>query len=155
MSTDALIQSDLERPTNDDGMPPDDADAESGASDDDEAAAVSQHDRSHRKRRRRRDAPHATNTPQRAFCLALATVVFFAVAIGLGAANFYSPLRCFGQHEHVAPTESRSVMVLASAFFACGTMSLVVVGFAIGMVLCCATILVKTARDCFASPRCL
>jgi hypothetical protein len=93
-------------------------------------------------------------------CLVFATVAFFAVAIGIGAANYYSPLMCFGQRYHIeevvhpTPTHHKdnraddrySWIVLASAFFACGTTSLVVVGLVVIGLVGCAGLSLRVSR---------
>lgn len=108
-------------------------------------------------RRRRDRGPRLTRADERrvSIYLAIATVVFFAAAIGLGAANYYSPLACFGQRHHIedadrprmTPTEQRhSWIVLASAFFACGTTSLVALGLIVVGVIGCASVSLRVSR---------
>ncbi|AJF98139.1 hypothetical protein TW95_gp1405 [Pandoravirus inopinatum] len=107
-----------------------------------------------RRRRRHLQGPRLTEGDERRVTLYLvaATVLFFAVSIGLGAANYYSPLACFGQRHHIEAVDrshmrrDHSWIVLASAFFACGTTSLVALGFVVVGVIGCAALSLRVSR---------
>lgn len=108
-------------------------------------------------RRRRRRSMRLTDADERRISLYLvvATVAFLVCAMGIGAANYYSPLACFGQRRHIdgadrpyaTPDDHRhSWIVLGSAFFACGTTSLVAVGFLIVGAIGCLTMGLRISR---------
>lgn len=105
-------------------------------------------------RRRRRQGPRLSEGDERRVTayLVIATILFFAVSIGLGAANYYSPLACFGQRHHIEVVDrahmrrDHSWIVLASAFFACGTTSLVALGLLVVGGVCCAALSLRVSR---------
>nr|UMO78880.1 hypothetical protein [Pandoravirus belohorizontensis] len=107
----------------------------------------------HRRRRRHR-GPRLSEGDERRVTvyLIIATILFFAVSIGLGAANYYSPLACFGQRHHIEVVDrahmrrDHSWIVLASAFFACGTTSLVALGLLVVGAVCCAALSLRVSR---------
>nr|UDO47731.1 hypothetical protein [Pandoravirus massiliensis] len=129
-----------------------------GGSDGDSDEGDAEQPRLHRVRRRRRRRPlQLTDADERRISLYLvvATVAFLVGAMGIGAANYYSPLACFGQRRHIdgadrpyaTPADHRhSWIVLGSAFFACGTTSLVAIGFLIVGAIGCFTLAVRISR---------
>lgn len=107
----------------------------------------------HRQRRRHRGPRLSQGDDRRVTVyLVIATILFFAVSIGLGAANYYSPLACFGQRHHIEVVDrahmrrDHSWIVLASAFFACGTTSLVALGLLVVGAVCCAALSLRVSR---------
>ncbi|WBR14417.1 hypothetical protein pkur_cds_242 [Pandoravirus kuranda] len=118
--------------------------------------------RTGRRRRRRRRSLRLTDADERRISLYLvvATVAFLVCAMGIGAANYYSPLACFGQRHHIdgadrpyaTPADHRhSWIVLGSAFFACGTTTLVAIGFLIVGAIGCFTVGLRISRALICS----
>ncbi|AGO83933.1 hypothetical protein psal_cds_316 [Pandoravirus salinus] len=107
-----------------------------------------------RRRRQRLRGPRLTQSDERRVTvyLVVATVLFFAVSIGLGAANYYSPLACFSQRHNIEDVDrshmrrDHSWIVLASAFFACGMTSLVALGLVVVGVVGCAALSLRVSR---------
>ncbi|AVK76936.1 hypothetical protein pmac_cds_248 [Pandoravirus macleodensis] len=110
-----------------------------------------------RERRRRRRSLRLTDADERrvSLYLVMATIAFLVCAMGIGAANYYSPLACFGQRRYIddadrpyaTPADHRhSWIVLSSAFFACGTTTLVAIGFLIVGAIGCLTLGLRISR---------
>lgn len=125
--------------------------------DSDDGDDIESRPRSRRERRHRRRPLRLTDADERRISLYLvvATVAFLVCAMGIGAANYYSPLACFGQRRYIdgadrpyaTPADHRhSWIVLGSAFFACGTTTLVAIGFLIVGVMGCLTLGLRISR---------
>jgi hypothetical protein len=101
------------------------------------------------------DGPEGARGDAPVWCLAIATVCFMVVTTGLGAANYYSPMACFGQARHVRVdfgTDVASWGLSLSAMFACGLSSLVAIGLLVAVVIGLAALgasLVRCGRVAF------